>query len=100
MEFIVGKWYKNPGNFEGSEITWAKFTKWERSHFYFSEWIYKGEYLNQSTYWAYGENNRPYAPINIEEIRQYLPLYHPDRVTITNENMKYLISILKKHGIQ
>ena len=100
MEFIVGKWYENPRNIEGSEITWAKFTKWERGRFHFSEWIYKGEYLNQSTYWEYGESNRPYSSINIEEIQQYLPLYHPDLVTITNENMNYLIPILKRHGIQ
>lgn len=100
MEFIVGGWYKNPGNFAGSEITWAKFEKWEDNSFYFTEWINKGTYENKKSYWYYSECDGIYEPVNIKKIKKYLPFNHPDCVTITNENMKYLISILKKHGIQ
>jgi len=99
MEFIVGKWYKNPGNFEGADITWAKFEKWENNKFYFFEWITKGNYEDRSSYWCYGKSEKAYNPINIEEIRQYLPFKHPD-LFVKNKNMNYLIPILKKHRIK
>lgn len=97
MEFIVGKWYKNPGCFKGSEITWAKFSNRSGSSFRYSEWICEGKYEIKQGYWHY--RKEPYEPVNIEEIRKYLPFNHPD-LQLKKENYKYLIPILKSHGIQ
>ena len=44
MEFIVGRWYKNPGSFEEAKITWAKFSNRSKSNFQYSEWIFNGKY--------------------------------------------------------
>ena len=98
MEFIIGKWYKNPGSFEGAEITWAKFSNRSGSSFQYSEWICEGEYEIKQGYWHY--NGEAYEPVNIKEIKKYLPLGHPDLFLYKKENMKYLIPILKEHGIQ
>lgn len=98
IEFIVGEWYRNPGNFEGSDLTWAKFEKWQKSWFYFTEWITNGVYEIKGSRWSYSSSNSGYEPINIEEIRQYLPYGHPDIKILKNIN--YLKQILKKLNIK
>jgi len=96
MEFIVGKWYKNPGNFDGSEKTFAKFEKLEDKIFYFTEWITNGVYKNEKSRWNYSYPEA-YEFINIKEIQEYLPFDHPEKIP---ENMNYLIQILERHGIK
>lgn len=95
MEWEVGKWYINPGNHKGAEMTFGKFLKIvDRMDWCFSEQIYNGEYINRENYWYYP--GKPYFPINIEEIKQYLPMDHPDLEVISKEtNYNYLIPFLK-----
>jgi hypothetical protein len=99
MEFIVGKWYKNPGKHEGAIDTFAKFEKWEDNWFHFTEWIINEVYENKISKWSYSKTNKVYEPVNIEEIQQYLPANHPD-LLIVNEDYNYLIPILERYGIK
>jgi transcription antitermination factor NusG len=90
-EWIVGKWYRNPGCFPGSDITWAKYSSHVGTTWNFSEWIDKGIYKPINSWWY--TTGGYHTPVKITEIERYLPEDHPDRnppVPVTEEPVEYV----------
>ena len=72
-KFIVGKWYYN------SEKTYAKVDSIiDYDNFNFKEWITNGMYFLESSYWG---DHPKMREASIEEIQQYLPDGHPDKIS-------------------
>lgn len=76
MKFIKGKWYKNTGNFAGSDKIFAKFSKWENDTWFYSEKINNGVYEKANNTWHF--HGDVYEPIDIKKIEHHLPENHPD----------------------
>lgn len=71
-KFIVGKWYCN------SEKTYAKVDSIiDAATFCLKECIYKGLYEEYSSFWI---DHLGMREASIEEIQQYLPEGHPDKI--------------------
>ncbi len=96
MEFIKDNWYKSKYN------NYYKFDRIENNYYYFSEQIIDkiwggGERVFLGFWWAF------FVEIQLEEIQDYLPINHPDKLVIyhePNNNISYLIILLKKLNIE
>ena len=95
-KFIKGKWYKSKHN------NYYKFNKIENGCYYFSEQIY-------NKIWG-EEGGREWVGVvflgllddesTLEEIQEYLPENHPDKIIENKkEDMNYLITLFKKLNI-
>lgn len=85
-EYEVGKWYK--GFKEDSNKTAAKFLKLsnDKKYFYFSERIYKDDNRpDHIVYHGNWYNELDLVECPLEEISQYLPEGHPDKVFVLPE---------------
>lgn len=95
MEFIEGKWYKNPGDFPEANKTYGRFLKWENCCWHFTEYINNGvlEVPLKSTWWAYEDGGPVYPPLtDLSEIQPYLPEGHPDKQFVLSENWYVLVT--------
>ena len=78
VKFEVGKWYKNLSK-NSQKNTFGKFLNLRNNdkEFWMSECIYKGKFTNTQGWLNYSSET---VEINIEEIQQYLPEGHPDKI--------------------
>ena len=93
MEFIVGRWYKYSG-------CYIKFKELKNNIFVASDDIFYNKYDGSGGCYGRIDENIYELLTDLSEIQQYLPPNHPDLSPLKKENYKYLISILKSHGIQ
>ena len=94
MKFIVGKWYKYSG-------CYIKFKELKDNKiFVASDDIFYNKYDGSGGCYGHIDQNIYELLTDLSEIQEYLPLGHPDLFLYKKENMKYLIPILKEHGIQ
>ncbi len=91
MEFIKDRWYKHADNY-------YKFDKLENNYYYFSEQIYNKVWkIGGLVVWVAGW--RAFVEIQLDEIQDYLPIDHPDKlITVYNkeEDSSYIIKLFKK----
>lgn len=75
MELIKGNWYKTKNN------NYYKFDKIENNYYYFSEEIYN-KIWEGGRDWCLGSGVvlDPIGLINLEEIQEFLPDNHPDKI--------------------
>ena len=78
VKFEVGKWYKNL-SINSPENTFGKFLDLRNNdkEFWMSEYIYKGKFTNAPGWFDFSSET---VEIDIEEIQQYLPDGHPDKI--------------------
>ena len=78
VEFEVGKWYKNL-SIHSKENTFGKFLNLRNNNkeFWMSEYIYNGKFHSTPGWLDYSSET---VEIDIEEIQQYLPDEHPDKI--------------------
>ena len=78
VKFEVGKWYKNLGIFS-QKNTFGKFLKLcsDNKEFWASEFIYNGKFHSGQGWLDFSSET---VEIDIEEIQQYLPDGHPDKI--------------------
>lgn len=102
-ELIVGAWYKSKRNnyfkFEKTENGWDYYSEkiinniWE--HFHVNHWTEGGvPGVGWGMCWEFLED--------LTEIQPFLPANHPDlfiNKPIQNENLDYLINLLKSNNI-
>lgn len=86
IKLIKGNWYKSSfGNY-------FKFYEARNGYNYYSEYIVNKEWRRLDRYLVGG-----FGEINLEEIQEYLPEGHPDKINqiIKLENTDYLIEFLE-----
>ena len=90
VEFEVGKWYKNL-SIHSKENTFGKFLNLRNNNkeFWMSEYIYNGKFHSTPGWLDYSSET---VEIDIEEIQQYLPDEHPDKIKST-DSLKMILSI-------
>ena len=90
VEFEVGKWYKNL-SIHSKENSFGKFLYLcsNNKEFWMSEYIYNGKFHSTSGWLDYSSET---VEIDIEEIQQYLPEGHPDKIKST-DSLKMILSI-------
>ena len=78
VEFEVGKWYKNL-SIHSQKNTFGKFLNLRSNNkeFWMSEYIYNGKFHSTPGWLDYSSET---VEIDIEEIQQYLPDGHPDKI--------------------
>ena len=83
VEFEVGKWYKNL-SIHSQKNTFGKFLnlRGNNKEFWMSEYIYNGKFHSTPGWLDYSSET---VEINIEEIQQYLPDGHPDKIKVDRE---------------
>lgn len=95
-DFIVGNWYKSKYD------NYFKFLKFENDWFCSSREIINNKWIGLGG--CFGGWSMLLQEVNISEIAHLLPDNHPDLQLINNikidENMDYLIPILKKINTQ
>lgn len=90
MNLIKGKWYKNLPETE----TFARCASIKINGFDYNEAIYNRNYTLNNGSWEY---HNQMIEVSLEEIQQYLPNNHPDKITMnTEEDMSYLVTLLNK----
>lgn len=93
-DLVKGQWYYH--NTNGNEYI-LKVDRVESNIFYTSEYFFNKTYYKQKTEGLVHFNTH-FKLADIFEIQEYLPLDHPDRITIIT-NTEYLINFLKEYGI-
>ena len=90
VEFEVGKWYKNL-SIHSKENTFGKFLNLRSNNkeFWMSEYIYNGKFHSTQGWLNYSSET---VEIDIEEIQQFLPEGHPDKIKST-DSLKMILSI-------
>ena len=90
VEFEVGKWYKNL-SIHSQKNTFGKFSNLRSNNkeFWMSEYIYNGKFHSTPGWLDYSSET---VEIDIEEIQQYLPDDHPDKIKST-DSLKMILSI-------
>ena len=93
VKFKVGKWYKNLGR-NSQKDTFGKFLDLRNNdkEFCMSEYIYKGKFTNAPGWIDYSSET---VEINIEEIQQYLPEGHPDKIKSNDFKVGDYVVIIK-----
>ena len=78
VEFEVGKWYKNL-SIHSQKNTFGKFLNLRSNNkeFWMSEYIYNGKFQSIPGWLDYSSKT---VEVDIEEIQQYLPEGHPDKI--------------------
>ena len=78
VKFEVGKWYKNL-SINSQKNTFGKFLDLRNNNkeFWMSEYIYNGKFQSAEGWLDYSSET---VEIDIEEIQQYLPDDHPDKI--------------------
>ena len=95
-KFIVGNWYKSKYN------NYFKFEKTENGWNYYSERIINNIWEHFRVGRAGGAWGGRVVLEDLTEIQPFLPANHPDLFTdkpIQNENLDYLIDLLKSNNI-
>jgi SepF-like predicted cell division protein (DUF552 family) len=92
-KFIVGKWYK-------SERMYTKFTHISDINlFYGSEHIYNNNYVSRTNdfTWVFPFRN-DIVEATLEEIQQYLPEEHPDKIKVEVKKNWEIVSVINDNN--
>lgn len=97
MKLIKDNWYKSQYN------NYYKFDREENGYYYYSERIYDNKWRAGGGRVVDGSIGfLGLLEISLEEIQEYLPDNHPDRIVINNEpeDMSCLVRLLKELNIK
>lgn len=79
-ELQVGKWYQSPGWSSKSDYAKLLIVDYDNNdRFHYSEVIVSGKYEEKMDWWSFDLSNIREIPL--EEIQQYLPDNHPDKIS-------------------